>query len=325
MLKPSEMVSADQLGLLSYLTQYYEVLHDREVVGKAPELKGKKKVASSKSDSQLLAPTATGNSKVVLRPPKESKVVSGGVHRGGWGGGEVGSGGVHRGGWGGGSGGGTEEGGEVGVEEYTEEGGEVGRWGVHRGGWGGGEVGSTQRRVGRWGVCVWVGPCHVWVCLPLSTPQPASARFSMASSDTCFFCDKRVYLMERLSAEGVFFHRSCFRCSPTSHHMQWCSEEPPVVTWCGVVWCGVVWCGVVCAKCVLSGLSSCLLHSHHFTDLVIRGLHLLTVLGLWVGGVLVLWWVTVLDTALPLPLPHPCPSPLPLPQVHSLQLSVTGG
>ena len=161
MLKPSEMVSADQLGLLSYLTQYYEVLHDREVVGKAPELKGKKKVASSKSDSQLLAPTATGNSKVVLRPPKESKVVSGEVHRGGWGGGEVGSGGVHRGGRGGGSGGGTEEGGEVGVEEYTEEGGEVVRWGVHRGGWGGGEC-----------VCGWVhAMCGcAFLCQPLSLP-----------------------------------------------------------------------------------------------------------------------------------------------------------
>ncbi|KAF7650434.1 hypothetical protein LDENG_00126280 [Lucifuga dentata] len=32
------------------------------------------------------------------------------------------------------------------------------------------------------------------------------------SSNTCFFCQKRVYMMERLSAEGLFFHRSCFRC-----------------------------------------------------------------------------------------------------------------
>jgi len=28
----------------------------------------------------------------------------------------------------------------------------------------------------------------------------------------CHFCGKRVYLMERLSAEGVCFHRGCFRC-----------------------------------------------------------------------------------------------------------------
>ena len=31
-------------------------------------------------------------------------------------------------------------------------------------------------------------------------------------SETCHFCRKRVYLMERMSAEGKFFHRGCFRC-----------------------------------------------------------------------------------------------------------------
>ncbi|XP_050047104.1 uncharacterized protein Mical [Dermacentor andersoni] len=31
-------------------------------------------------------------------------------------------------------------------------------------------------------------------------------------SEICCFCHKRVYLMERLSAEGLFFHRNCFRC-----------------------------------------------------------------------------------------------------------------
>lgn len=31
-------------------------------------------------------------------------------------------------------------------------------------------------------------------------------------SETCHFCGKRVYLMERMSAEGKFFHRGCFRC-----------------------------------------------------------------------------------------------------------------
>lgn len=34
----------------------------------------------------------------------------------------------------------------------------------------------------------------------------------LGGSDTCFFCKKRVYVMERLSAEGHFFHRECFRC-----------------------------------------------------------------------------------------------------------------
>nr|XP_029138284.1 protein-methionine sulfoxide oxidase mical3b-like isoform X2 [Labrus bergylta] len=33
-----------------------------------------------------------------------------------------------------------------------------------------------------------------------------------SSSGHCFFCKDRVYLMERLSAEGLFFHRSCFQC-----------------------------------------------------------------------------------------------------------------
>ena len=31
-------------------------------------------------------------------------------------------------------------------------------------------------------------------------------------SETCHFCAKRVYVVERMSAEGRFFHRSCFRC-----------------------------------------------------------------------------------------------------------------
>ncbi|XP_073072313.1 F-actin-monooxygenase MICAL2 isoform X11 [Manis javanica] len=36
---------------------------------------------------------------------------------------------------------------------------------------------------------------------------------NLGGSDTCSFCKKRVYVMERLSAEGHFFHRECFRCS----------------------------------------------------------------------------------------------------------------
>ncbi|XP_013888444.1 F-actin-monooxygenase mical2b [Austrofundulus limnaeus] len=34
----------------------------------------------------------------------------------------------------------------------------------------------------------------------------------LGGSDVCHFCSKRVYVMERLSAEGYFFHRGCFRC-----------------------------------------------------------------------------------------------------------------
>ncbi|XP_027713118.1 F-actin-monooxygenase MICAL3 isoform X1 [Vombatus ursinus] len=35
---------------------------------------------------------------------------------------------------------------------------------------------------------------------------------NIGGSDICYFCHKRVYVMERLSAEGKFFHRSCFKC-----------------------------------------------------------------------------------------------------------------
>uniref|UniRef100_W5KRE5 F-actin monooxygenase n=1 Tax=Astyanax mexicanus TaxID=7994 RepID=W5KRE5_ASTMX len=39
---------------------------------------------------------------------------------------------------------------------------------------------------------------------------------SMGGSDVCYFCGRRVYVMERLSAEGKFFHRSCFQCDHCS-------------------------------------------------------------------------------------------------------------
>uniref|UniRef100_A0A7N6BQS5 F-actin monooxygenase n=1 Tax=Anabas testudineus TaxID=64144 RepID=A0A7N6BQS5_ANATE len=47
-----------------------------------------------------------------------------------------------------------------------------------------------------------------------STAQTRSKDFppGLGGSDICHFCTKRVYVMERLSAEGYFFHRECFRC-----------------------------------------------------------------------------------------------------------------
>ncbi|XP_036440860.1 protein-methionine sulfoxide oxidase mical3a isoform X15 [Colossoma macropomum] len=51
---------------------------------------------------------------------------------------------------------------------------------------------------------------------PLSPHTQGSLRKefpqNIGGSDVCFFCRKRVYVMERLSAEGKFFHRSCFKC-----------------------------------------------------------------------------------------------------------------
>uniref|UniRef100_A0A670Y574 Microtubule associated monooxygenase, calponin and LIM domain containing 2 n=1 Tax=Pseudonaja textilis TaxID=8673 RepID=A0A670Y574_PSETE len=35
---------------------------------------------------------------------------------------------------------------------------------------------------------------------------------TIGGSEICYFCKKRVYVMERLSAEGHFFHRECFKC-----------------------------------------------------------------------------------------------------------------
>ncbi|NXE37645.1 MICA2 monooxygenase, partial [Ptilorrhoa leucosticta] len=43
-------------------------------------------------------------------------------------------------------------------------------------------------------------------------PQRSKFPMSIGGSDICYFCKKRVYVMERLSAEGHFFHRECFKC-----------------------------------------------------------------------------------------------------------------
>uniref|UniRef100_A0A8C6T2D7 F-actin monooxygenase n=1 Tax=Neogobius melanostomus TaxID=47308 RepID=A0A8C6T2D7_9GOBI len=48
------------------------------------------------------------------------------------------------------------------------------------------------------------------LCLIYFTPSEFPV--NIGGSDVCFFCRKRVYVMERLSAEGKFFHRSCFKC-----------------------------------------------------------------------------------------------------------------
>ncbi|XP_069030159.1 F-actin-monooxygenase mical2b isoform X3 [Embiotoca jacksoni] len=36
------------------------------------------------------------------------------------------------------------------------------------------------------------------------------------SGDKCHSCEKRVYMVERVCAEGLYFHRECFRCSTCS-------------------------------------------------------------------------------------------------------------
>ncbi|KAM4759937.1 F-actin-monooxygenase MICAL1 isoform 3-T6 [Cyanocitta cristata] len=41
--------------------------------------------------------------------------------------------------------------------------------------------------------------------------EPARERTG-ENSDACYFCGRRVYILERASAEGRFFHRGCFQC-----------------------------------------------------------------------------------------------------------------
>nr|XP_019959820.1 PREDICTED: F-actin-methionine sulfoxide oxidase mical1-like [Paralichthys olivaceus] len=50
---------------------------------------------------------------------------------------------------------------------------------------------------------------------PAPAPEPG-AGVSMTNSDECYFCGQRVYVLERISAEGKFFHRSCFTCHQCS-------------------------------------------------------------------------------------------------------------
>lgn len=55
--------------------------------------------------------------------------------------------------------------------------------------------------------------------LVLTCPLVQSVSLSLqvtVGSNVCFFCEQKVYVMERLSAEGLFFHRSCFRCDSCS-------------------------------------------------------------------------------------------------------------
>ncbi|XP_062327160.1 F-actin-monooxygenase mical2b isoform X7 [Osmerus eperlanus] len=52
-------------------------------------------------------------------------------------------------------------------------------------------------------------------CSPPSSPltSPGSLRREFPQSgDKCHFCERRVYVVERISAEGLYFHRECFRC-----------------------------------------------------------------------------------------------------------------
>ncbi|KAM9343535.1 F-actin-monooxygenase mical1 isoform 2-T2 [Pholidichthys leucotaenia] len=46
---------------------------------------------------------------------------------------------------------------------------------------------------------------------PVDPPQSFTSLL-VRNSEECYFCSQRVYVLERISAEGKFFHRSCFTC-----------------------------------------------------------------------------------------------------------------
>ncbi|KAK6168962.1 hypothetical protein SNE40_020108 [Patella caerulea] len=56
------------------------------------------------------------------------------------------------------------------------------------------------------------------------------------NSEFCKFCAKRVYIMERMSAEGVFFHRGCLKCDFCGTNLRLnnysCEREPDVRFFC---------------------------------------------------------------------------------------------
>ncbi|KAI4883596.1 hypothetical protein NFI96_020712 [Prochilodus magdalenae] len=47
---------------------------------------------------------------------------------------------------------------------------------------------------------------------PVSAVPAAVSATDPCSSELCYFCHQQLYVLERFSAEGKFFHRSCFTC-----------------------------------------------------------------------------------------------------------------
>ncbi|XP_077482733.1 F-actin-monooxygenase mical2b isoform X4 [Stigmatopora argus] len=68
------------------------------------------------------------------------------------------------------------------------------------------------------------GDCAHFKISPPTTPElPAETEgtsfqraFATQSGEKCHLCQRRVYLVERICAEGLFFHRECFRCTTCS-------------------------------------------------------------------------------------------------------------
>lgn len=54
------------------------------------------------------------------------------------------------------------------------------------------------------------------LCLASISQGSSVRRAFPPSGDKCHSCERRVYMVERVCAEGLFFHRECFRCSTCS-------------------------------------------------------------------------------------------------------------
>ncbi|XP_076811429.1 protein-methionine sulfoxide oxidase mical3b-like isoform X1 [Clavelina lepadiformis] len=48
---------------------------------------------------------------------------------------------------------------------------------------------------------------------PKSSRRQVATKVKEKASDLCYFCNHCVFIVERMSAEGLFFHRQCFICS----------------------------------------------------------------------------------------------------------------
>uniref|UniRef100_A0A671UFI6 Molecule interacting with CasL protein 1 n=1 Tax=Sparus aurata TaxID=8175 RepID=A0A671UFI6_SPAAU len=58
--------------------------------------------------------------------------------------------------------------------------------------------------------------CDTTVAQRVERAPEAATVVPMTNSEECYFCGQRVYVLERISAEGKFFHRSCFTCHQCS-------------------------------------------------------------------------------------------------------------
>ncbi|XP_056674637.1 F-actin-monooxygenase MICAL1 isoform X2 [Monodelphis domestica] len=55
-------------------------------------------------------------------------------------------------------------------------------------------------------------PTEPIILQPVTPPNPLPADQEAEDGDSCALCGERLYILERICADGRFFHRSCFHC-----------------------------------------------------------------------------------------------------------------